>query len=70
MDKFANRIPPIGSTVTLCDGRTDIVVCGWYAPGKGGWKIMLNELGIVGLRNIKTEVKVSVPKKKKKGYRK
>lgn len=35
----SNKVPPIGSTVTLRDGRTGKVASGWYAKGKGGWLV-------------------------------
>lgn len=55
--KHDNRVPPIRSDVELTDGRSGKVVCGWYAKGKGGWRIQI-ELAdgkaiFVGLRQLR-----------------
>jgi len=46
--------------LTLKDGRKGKVVCGWYAKGKGGWRIMLEledgkaiQIGLRDLRGVK-----------------
>lgn len=59
MNRQENRVPPVGSTVILRDGSRAIVVCGWYAKGQGGWKVLVdtgNGRALkLGLREFKRE---------------
>ena len=53
-----NRVPAIGTIVRLRDGRTATVLAGWYAKGKGGWRIFVyfgdgESVATVGLREFR-----------------
>jgi hypothetical protein len=48
-----NKVPPLGSVVTLRDGSSDKVKCGWYQKGHGGWVIMLESGKKIGLKDIR-----------------